>query len=77
VHVRPFIERCPHSVSGASGATAEIAAAGVVAGTGDLSGAGRAGLVLPAAPAALSRYRASRIARIAASLLIVGSPEEL
>jgi hypothetical protein len=44
---------------------------------GDLSGAGRAGLVLPAAPAALSRYRASRIARIAASLLIVGSPEEL
>jgi hypothetical protein len=72
VHVRPFIERCPHSASGDAAGAAELAASGFAART-----AGLAGVELVVDLADLSRYRASRIARVAASLLIVDSPDEL
>lgn len=72
MQVRPFIERWPHSASvGDAGAT--VLAVWAFAGrTADLAGVESAVDV-----ADLSRYRASRIARIAASLLIVYSPDEL
>jgi hypothetical protein len=72
VHVRPFIERCPHSAPGDAAGAAELAAGSVADRT-----AGLAGVELVVDPADLSAYRASRIARIAASLLIVHSLHEL
>jgi hypothetical protein len=70
--VRPFIERCPHSTSvGEAGATG--LAAWVCAGRT----AGLDGLEAAVDLADISLYRASRIARSAASLLIVHSPDEL
>lgn len=72
MQVRPFIERCPQSASEAAAGAAEPAA-------GSLDGrtAGLAGVELVVDPADLSMYRASRIARIAASLLIVHSLHQL
>ena len=73
---RPFIERCPHSAS--VGEAAEAVLASVLP---SWPFAGRTarlfGVEAGADPADLSLYRASRIARIAASLLIVHSPGEL
>jgi hypothetical protein len=70
--MRPFIERCPHSASVADAAEAVMAALPFAGRTAGLVGVeAAAGLV------DLSLYRASRIARTAASLLIVHSPDEL
>ncbi|GCD92136.1 hypothetical protein NLS1_41420 [Nocardioides sp. LS1] len=71
MQVRPFIERCPHSASvGAASETTR--AVGFARLTANVAGVEEA-----VDPADLSPYLASRIARIAASLLIVGSPDEL
>jgi len=72
VQVRPFIERWPHSASVGAAGVAVLAAWTFAGRTAGLAGAEAAVDV-----ADLSRYRASRIARIAASLLIVHSPDEL
>ncbi|RNM16604.1 hypothetical protein EFL26_03455 [Nocardioides pocheonensis] len=76
MHVRPFIERWPHSPSedagGASGRAASVFSARTAGLVADL-----AAVVPVVDAAALSLYRASRIARIAASLLIAHSPGEL
>jgi len=72
VQVRPFIERCPHSASLSEAGAAVLAAFGFAG-----RPAGVAGLAAAADPADLSRYRASRMARCAASLLIADSPDEL
>jgi hypothetical protein len=71
VQVRPFIERCPHSDAGDAGAAAGagFAFAGRTAGLADVEAA--------VDPADLWLNRASRIARCAASLLIVHSRDEL
>ena len=72
MQVRPFIERWPHSAPvGEAGAVAQFAVA-VASRT-----AGLAGVEAAVDPADLSLYLASRIARIAASLLIVYSPDQL
>ena len=71
MQLRPFIERCPHSASvGEAGAA--VLAAWIFAGRT----AGLAGGEAAADVADLSRYRASRIARTAASLLMMHSPDE-
>jgi hypothetical protein len=72
VQVRPFIERCPHSASVGETGAAVLAAFAFAGRT-----AGLAGVEAAVDPADLSLYRASRIARSAASLLIVHSPDEL
>jgi hypothetical protein len=72
VQVRPFIERCPHSASVEEAGEAVLAAFTFAGRT-----AGLAGVEAAVDPSDLSPYRASRIARIAASLLIVHSLEEL
>jgi hypothetical protein len=72
VQVRPFIERCPHSASVEEAGEAVLAAFTFAGRT-----AGLAGVEAAVDPSDLSPYRASRIARIAASLLIMHSPEEL
>ena len=70
--MRPFIERCPHSTSvGVAGVT------GLPAWVCECRTAGLDGLEFAVDLADISLYRASRIARIAASLLIVHSPDEL
>jgi hypothetical protein len=66
VQVRPFIERWPHSASAGEGGAADLAAWAFAGRTADLVGVESA-----VDASCLSRYRASRIARIAASLLIV------
>jgi hypothetical protein len=72
VQVRPFIERCPHSnsvgVAGATGSAGWLCAGRTI---------GLEGLETADDLTDLSLYRASRIARSAASLLIVNSPDEL
>jgi hypothetical protein len=72
VQVRPFIERCPHSASVGEAGAAVLAAWAFAGRT-----AGLAGVEAAVDAADLSLYRASRIARTAASLLIVHSPDEL
>lgn len=76
VHVRPFIERWPHSPSEDVGGVAGGVASGL-AGCAAGRTAGLAAVEPLVAAADLSLYRASRIARIAASLLIAHSPDEL
>lgn len=72
MQVRPFIERCPHRTSVGDAAEAVLASWPFAGRTACLVGvAASADLV------DLSLYRASRIARTAASLLIVHSPDEL
>jgi hypothetical protein len=72
VQVRPFIERCPHSSS-----ATEAGATGSAGWVGAGLTAGLAGVLAADDAADLSLYRASRIARSAASLLIDHSPDEL
>jgi hypothetical protein len=67
------MERCPHSASRDSAGAAELDARGFAARTVGVAPVEP----VSADPADLSRYRASRIARMAASLLIVHSPDEL
>lgn len=70
--MRPFIERCPQSRSvgeaGAAGSAARVCAG---------RAAGLDGLEPADDLVDMSLYRASRIARSAASLLIVDSPDVL
>ena len=72
MQVRPFIERCPHSASVGDAGAAVLASWPFAGRT-----AGLVGVEAAADLVDLSLYRASRIARTAASLLIVHSPDEL
>jgi hypothetical protein len=72
VQVRLFIERCPHSASVEEAGEAALAPFTFADRTARL-----ADVEAAVDPSDLSPYRASRIARIAASLLIMHSPEEL
>ena len=72
MQVRPFIERCPHNASAAEAAEAVLASWPFAGRT-----AGLVGVEAAADLVDLSMYRASRIARTAASLLIVRSLGEL
>lgn len=71
MQVRPFIERCPHSAPEGEAGAAVLASWPFAGRT-----AGLVGVEAAVEPADLL-YRASRIARTAASLLIVHSPDEL
>ncbi|WP_344042376.1 hypothetical protein [Nocardioides panacihumi] len=68
--MRPFIERCPHSASVGEAGAAVLAGSAFAGRTAGLT-TGFADVEAPAEAADLSRNRASRIARTAASLLIV------
>jgi hypothetical protein len=72
VQVRPFIDRCPHSAPEGEAGTVVLAAFAFAGRTGGL-----AGVEAAVDRADNSAYRASRIARCAASLLIAHSPDEL